>query len=409
MTVRARYGKLEHIDKFDPLQQFSRTKFRNAIVAKFAFPDDDDAHSQIESLVIGACAEADSTPSELWTPNLVRLEQVQQKSVRWFWPLYFPEGAYTVLDSDPGEGKSTISIDIAARYSRGDSMPPHSAPNGTCDSGNVLLLNGEDDLQRTVKPRLAAAGANMDRVRSLRTVSIDGEDERFLQLPGDISILEKVITEHRIGFVVVDVLSAFTQDGDSLNDEGAMRRMASRLADVLERTRATALLLRHLNKKENLRGMYRGGGSIAIVAAARAAFAIGPHPDEPGVKVLSAIKHNLGPKPPSLTYAIEAAGDTSRVVWTGQTDLTAADVLGGSKSDSSGKVEQAKEIIADILASGARGSNEVEGACDQAGISKATYWRARKALKVHAEKTEFGGGQWLLSLPKAFSESDETF
>ena len=157
--------------------------------------------------------------------------------------------------------------------------------------------------------------------------------------------------------------------------------------------------------------MYRGGGSIAIVAAARAAFAIAPHPDEPGVKVFAPVKHNLGPRPHSLTYSIEAHGDTSRIVWGGETDLTAADVLQPRTSDDAGgsKVAAAKKIIFDVLIHGPRGENEVKRACLDAGSSERTYWRARKDLGVRSEKTPEFRGEWLLSLPSVNGECHDDF
>jgi hypothetical protein len=158
------------------------------------------------------------------------------------------------------------------------------------------------------------------------------------------------------------------------------------------------LTLRHLNKKEGTRAMYRAGGSIAISGAARAQFAVAPNPDDPNEKVFVPIKYNLGPRPHSLTYTIEAAGDSSRIVWGGQSDLSAADVLRGQSDGGSNRVDRAKEIIADILGRGPCGENEVRTACDQAGVSLSTYRRARKALGVTSEKTDFHG-EWLLSLP----------
>ncbi len=402
--VVAILGDRQHPHTFDPFDQFQRRQFREAVI--FNFKLSDDAHEHLESEILAAADSADS----LWTPQTISLADVEAKPLRWFWPFYFPEGAYTVLDGDPNEGKSTIAIDIAARYTRGDSMPPHNAPDDTCESGNVLLLSAEDDLERTIKPRLVAAGARVERVHFLRTVAIDGEDERFIALPGDTPIIENVVNEKRIGFIVIDVLSAFTEPGVSTNDEAAMRRLAGPLADMLERTRAMALVLRHLNKKENLRSIYRGGGSIAIVAAARAAFAIAPNPEAPNEKVFAAIKHNLGPRPHSLTYTIEPAGDSSRIAWGGQTDLTAADVLKGQPEGGSNKTGKAKAIIADILGRGPRGENEVKAACEQAGLSISTYWRARRALGVESERAGFGSsGQWLLSLPSANGQPQHEF
>lgn len=399
-VVTIRYCGVSHTDTIDVYASRDRQRIREQAVARFGIEDDPDVHGWLEEQLQAEAMRADTkSETEIARPNIQTLSEVDEESTRWFWgPSYMPEAAFTLIDSDPGEGKSTLLIDVAARYTRGDSMPPHTAPDGTYDSGSVLLLYGEDDLRRTVAPRAKAAGARMDRFHAMRTVTINGTDEQIIQLPRDIDILERIVVDKKIGLIGIDVLSCFIEAGLSMNDDAHMRKLTTPLCAMLERTRATAIVLRHLNKKENTRGMYRGGGSIGIVAASRAAFAIAGSPDDPEVKVLTSIKSNLGPRPRSLTYTIEQLGATSRIIWGGHSDLTAADVLQPSKQGGGGKVEVAKSIIADVLASGPRGSNEVEQACLDAGLSKGTYWNARRALGVKAEKTEFNGN-WLLTMP----------
>ncbi len=339
MLVVATLGKLTHKHKFDPDSQFHRRQFREAVVSKFNLPED--SHSAIEELLTAAAAAADSA-TDLWSPELVTMSDVTEKPVDWFWgPSYIPAGSITLLDADANEGKSTLAIDLAARRTRGDSMPPGTAPDGKFDRENVLLIVGEDSLKHTVKPRIVAAGGEPERFHVLQSLSCDGEDERIPQLPLDLSIIERIIAEKKIAFIVIDVFSCFLQPGLSMNSDEDMRRVTTPLAAMLDRTRATCLLLRHLNKKENLRSMYRGGGSVAIVAAARAAFTIGSHPEEPGVKVFAPVKHNLGPRPHSLTFEIEACGDSSRIRWGGQSDLTASEIMNPGKREGS-KFDEAK-------------------------------------------------------------------
>lgn len=385
-------------NRIDLDSQFHRSQCRESMVSRFGLPDD--SHEFIESELIAKGEAADSrSESSLWTPSTVCLADVEAKPTHWFWDKTIPKGAFSILDADPNEGKTTISIDIGARFTNGFPMPPHPTHFGGCESGSVLFMGAEDDVHRTVAPRFAAAGADMSRVHYLRSVNIDGEDERIIQLPRDTPIIESEIVRLGIGFVIVDVLAAFVQPGISMNDDGAMRQLTTPLANMFERTQATGLLLRHLNKKENLRGMYRGGGSIAINAAARAAFAIAPHPDDDTMKVWAAVKHNLGPKPPSLAFTIEPHEGSTRIAWGEQTDFSAADILKGQSSMNAGnKTDQAAAIISDVLSGGPRGENEVKSECERAGISGSTYWRARRKLKVVSEKSGFGAG-WILSLP----------
>ncbi len=393
--VIAQCNGTSHPHRFDALSQFHRRQYRDAVVSKFGL--DDSAHEWLEEQILAGAAAADSQ-EQFASLDVVSAAAVATKRVEWFWEPYIPAAAITDLSGDPNEGKSTLCIDLIARNSRGDSMPPFSFPDGACKPADSLLLSGEDDYERTVKPRLIAAGAVLERVHLLRTVTVCDE-KRQVQVPMDLPLIERLIRDKEINLVVLDVLAAFTEPGISLNDDAAMRRLFSSMSPTFERTGAACLMLRHQNKKENSKAMYRAGGSIAITGAARAAFAVGPNPDDPEEKILVAIKHNLGPRPHSLSYRIEAAGDASRIAWGGQSNLTANDVLkGGSESSSGGKVDTAKEIIIDILSGGPRGENEVKTACEQAGISRATYWRARKDIGVKSEKTAFHG-EWLLSLP----------
>lgn len=383
----------QHVHLFDPLDQFQRRQFREAAISKLNLPDD--AHETLESEILAAAA---ASPAELATANVISLADIEAKPVEWFWEHYLPAGAITDISGDPNEGKSTLLIDLVARNSRGDSMPPVNAPDETYTPGNSLLITGEDDVERTVKPRLLAADADVRRIHLLRSVTVCDE-ERSILLPLDLPLIERVITERKINLVGIDVLSAFTEPGTSLNDDAAMRRLFNPLAAVAQRTQAAFVVLRHMNKREGTRAMYRAGGSIAITGACRAAFAVAPNPDDPTEKVFVPIKHNLGPRPHSLTYRIEAYGDSSRIVWGGQTELTASDVLKAQPETNQGnKFEQAKAIIADVLSSGPRGENEVKTAIEQSGLSYSTYWRARRAMGVRSEKTAFNG-EWLLSLP----------
>jgi putative DNA primase/helicase len=409
------YGKGQHVDRFDPDVSFYRGKWRDECcrVLHLRGPwnassgeDNSEIHAELESRLQSAIEAADATgqPKLLATPNIVTLGDVAPKPVTWFWDYYWPRGAITLLIGDPNEGKSTIAVDIVARHSRGLSMPPHSLP--AAKPGNSLLLSAEDDLERTTLPRLIAAGGDPCRVHHMRDVTPwDGSEPRLFQLPNDIPVLEAAINEKKAELVVFDVFSAFVGEGLNQNADSDMRRLLSPLSAMAERTQAVVLLLAHMNKKTGTSSMYRAGGSIAIIGAARSAFAVAPNPEDPTEKVMVPLKHNLGPRPHSLTYCIESAGDVGRIAWGEQSSLQAADVLkgehaGGSGGKGSAKTDHAKEIISELLADGPRGSNEVLTACIEAGLSERTYHVARKSLGIVSERVGFGSeGQWLLTLP----------
>ena len=143
--------------------------------------------------------------------------------------------------------------------------------------------------------------------------------------------------------------------------------------------------------------MHRGGGSIGIIGAARAGFMVGRDPENDEEMIFACIKMNLAREPTSLAYTTVTSGDTSRIEWSGESDVSASDLVAKPGGKSAPKLQQAKEIISDILADGPRGENEVKTACTKEDVSYRTYHRERKELNVQSEKTSFRG-EWLLSM-----------
>jgi len=395
--VVATLGPLQHVDRFDVCQQFVRAKWRESTIGKLGLGDD--AHEFLDAEVLRVAAAQDDDSTSAWQPSVASLDTIAAKQTDWLWDQYLPAGAITVLDGDPGLGKSQLTIDIAARLSRGDAMPPGAAPDGTYKPRGTLILNAEDDPARTLRPRLDAAGAELSRIHLLREMNLpDGEEARPVSLPGDLPAIEATIDQNDIGLVVIDPWVAYLDGKLSMNNDADVRRCLGQVAAMAEQTGAAVLLVRHLNKKVGLNAKYRGGGSIGITGAARAVFMVGEDPADSDSRIMACVKSNLAPEPQSLRFRIESAGTTSRVRWGEACDITASDMLGAGKQSRGGKLEKAKDIISDILQGGGRGSNEVMAACTSEGISERTYHTARKKLGVLSEKTEFKG-QWLLTLP----------
>jgi hypothetical protein len=258
-------------------------------------------------------------------PIIIPLASVETKDVKWQWNNRIPYGAVTLFDGDPDQGKTAILIDLAARASRGSAMPGETAPRVPV---NVLLMNGEDDLERTIKPRLLAAGADLDRISYFDAVRC-GNYIREVVFPDDLGLLESVVRTKDIGFMAGDPLAAFLGEDVNSHNDAQIRRVLRQVARVVQRTQAAFAANRHFNKMSNVSDpMYRGGGSIGIIAAVRSAFLIAPHPDEEDVKVLAPIKTNLCAKPPSLRYRLVFGSDGLKVEWLrGTCPLTAKELL----------------------------------------------------------------------------------
>jgi hypothetical protein len=333
-------------------------------------------------------------------PVFVSLADVKAKPVDWLWDLFIPRGAVTLLDGDPGLGKSTLALDISARVSRGWKMPPESEIDPKAKPGGVLLLSAEDDPETTIRPRLDAAGCDLSKVSLFEAVKTC-EEESPPVLPWDLALVETTIVERGIVLVVVDPLTAYLPSEIDAHKDQDVRRCLHRLKLIAQRTGVAILVIRHLNKLTGGPSLYRGGGSIGIVGAARSALIVGCDPDNPETKVLASNKSNLGLPPKSLSYNLESVSkDIARIGWGGEINLGPNDILThpqGRQKMTAG--EQCTEVVKELLAAGSMESERFEERCKEMGFSERSVKEARKKLRVKAEKDSFTG-KWIVSLPK---------
>lgn len=396
--VIASLGNKSHRDRFDTDSNFARSKFIEKVIGKFKLPQS--AHEWLNEEIERIADEVDEAPAASAALRVVSASEIEPATAEFLMPGFIPLGAITTFEGDPADGKSQVGLSIAARITQGIALPPAHSFEGQYDPANVIISNFEDDPARTIVPRLIAAGADLTKIQLIREVEgFDGND-RLLCLPGDIPRIEQQIIATQAVLWIVDVFTACLASSVSVNNDADIRRVTSQLSAMAERTKCAIVLIRHLNKKSGTHAMYRGGGSIAIAGASRSVLLVGRDPEDPDSRILASVKSNLCKSPASLRFHIEAHGDTSRVVWGDQCDLQANDLLGQDHKPGGGsKLETAKAILVDVLSNGPRGESEVLDAIESAEISTATYWRARKALNVHSEKTGFGKtGEWLLSL-----------
>jgi hypothetical protein len=408
------FGSRQHRDQFDPDVGYQRRQWREAVIRSLRVEpeiynatgsaESTEAHlfNAVDDRLYAAVEAADAeASSSLFTPNVVCMADLAPLKTDWLWQDRIPVGCLTIFDGPPGEGKSTATMDLVARLSRGDAMPPQHAPDGTFTPAASLIMSAEDDPQRTIRPRLDAAGADVRKVFLLRTMEfVEGEEEREIQLPLVVAAIGSIVRQQRARLVVIDPLTAHLSEGANANNDVNMRQALMPLARMAEKERCSVVIVRHLNKKEGQSAINRGGGSVGIIGACRAGFLICRDPNDPEQVVLACSKMNLARRPKSLAFSVVDHQDSSRIEWAGEVDLSADQLVSKPNgSSSSSKVEHAKDIISEILFTGPRGSNEVLQACLDAGLSERTYHSARKALGVKSERTGFGGeGQWLLTM-----------
>jgi archaellum biogenesis ATPase FlaH len=311
------------------------------------------------------------------TEGLTRLADVSEEQTEWLWDGRIPIGEVTILEGDPGTNKSSLCCDLAARLTQGTAMPCVS-PRGRPRKGGAIFLIGEDSISKTVRPRLQAAGADLEKVAVLAAVAI----------PDDVERIEEAIREIGAKLVVVDTISDFLSCHVQSNQP--VRKALEPLRELAERTRVAVVMLRHFNKKSSGRSLLRGGGSVAITGVARSQLKLYLHPTDPHMRVLVQDKSNLGPKSPSLQFEIEPADDNQfRLKWHGECQLTAAD-LEGSK-DGRPKLEAAEMFLLKSLANGPKEAGQLleqaKGIC-----SKRTLDEAKKSLEVVTKRKGKGHG-----------------
>lgn len=355
------------------------------------------------------------------SPQVIRLADVKPEHVEWLWQRYLPRGKLVVLDGDPDQGKSAVSLDLAARISAGSPMPDGAEPV----SGAVLILSAEDGLADTIRPRLDAAGGDPAQVIAITEIPAAAENgqpaagnrqpaagnrqpaARPVAIPGDLPAIEKVITRNGVVLVIVDVLMAYLDGTVNSHRDQDVRRALYPLAAMAERTGCCVVVIRHLNKSGGQHAIYRGGGSIGIVGAARAGFMIGADPDDPTgrTRVLAPVKCNLAQRPPALAYRLLAdeLHDCVRVEWLGVSDHRAADLLAAdddeARDERTAAEEAAEWVIGYLRDQGSEArSADVKKAARSAGIPERTLQRGRVKARVRITTSGFPATSiWRLS------------
>ncbi|MBN1460973.1 MAG: AAA family ATPase [Armatimonadetes bacterium] len=341
------------------------------------------------------------TDRELWRPAPevgIRLDTVKPELVSWLWPGRIPFGKLSILDGDPGLGKSTVALDIAARVSRGLAMPDGT---GGAEPAGVVVVSAEDGLADTIVPRLIAAGADLERIVALDACPDEGGSHPFT-MPDDLRCLTEAVSEVQARLVIIDPLMAFLGGQTNAHRDQDIRRVLARVHSLAESTGAAVLVIRHLNKSAGGPAVYRGGGSIGIIGAARSALLVARDPDDEDRRVLAAIKHNLCLSPESLSFRLEGSENQSvRVVWEGASAHKADALLALSvDGEERQEVDEARAFLLDALSCGPRSARSVQQDAREAGISEKRLRRAKTALGVSSEKEGMAGG-WVWSLPKA--------
>ena len=330
--------------------------------------------------------------------TLKMADTIEPERVRWLWPGYIPFGKVTVIDGDPGLGKSTIMIDIAARLSRGVALPngKQHAPMGT------VLLMGEDGAADTIVPRLINAEADLRKIGLRENYQDDKGEDIPPGFPSDIPLLMQDIIDANAGMVVIDPVMSYLDPDINSNNDQQVRRALMPLAGLAETTGAAIVLLRHLNKSSGGSALYRGGGSIGFVGVSRSALILARDPDDQERVVLASNKSNLGPPPPSLHFRLEGCPNgAAKIAWEGHSAHTADTLMQQANDGDRTAHDEAliflRELLGDHKPMLAR---EVWKQAGEAGHARNTVLRAKNTLGVVVAKARTQDGAWTWLWPE---------
>ena len=305
-------------------------------------------------------------PSKPETVKIIRMSDVELTPVEWLWKPYLPFGKLSVLQGNPGEGKTYFAMHLAAACTNGKLLPNMER----MEPFNVIYQTAEDGLGDTVKPRLIEAGADLDRVLVI--------DDSEVQLTLSDERIEKAIIENNARLVIIDPIQAYLGADVDMNRANEVRPIFMRLGQVAQRTGCAILLIGHLNKAAGMQSLQRGLGSIDIAAAVRSVMFIGKLKHDPTMRILTHEKSSLAPPGASLAFSL---GDEGGFRWVGEYDITADEMLSGIEPQRETKTQQAKDLICALLAGGKQVlSEDIDKAALERGIPGRTVRDAKREL-----------------------------
>jgi len=314
--------------------------------------------------------------------KLINMADVEATEVEWLWYPYIPYGKITIIQGDPGEGKTTLILNLAAMLSKGIKLPESLTAAAPI---NIIYQTAEDGLSDTVKPRLVAANADHSRITVI--------DESKLELSLMDERLEQAIIRTQAKLVILDPLQAYIGANVDMHRANEIRPIMKHITDVAQRCNAAIVLIGHLNKAMGMKSSYRGLGSIDIPASARSVLLVGRIKDNPTIRVMAQVKSSLAPEGEPIAFELNKETGFRFI---GKYDISVDDLLNGTSSVS--KVEQAENMLKDELSSGdSIPQKQLLFKAQIRNISERTLNEAKKNLRVKSVKRN---DKWYWQLPK---------
>ena len=303
--------------------------------------------------------------------NIIKMSEIQSEEIEWLWYPFIPYGKLTIIQGDPGDGKTTLALNIAAKLSKGESLDEEMKIS---EPINIIYQTAEDGLADTVKPRLELADADCERILVIDESSeaLSMADER----------LEEAIKLTNAKLLILDPIQAYLGAGTDINRANEARDMTKKLGALAEKHKCAVLLIGHMNKASGTKASYRGIGSIDFFAVARSVLLVGRIEGEESLRAVVQIKNNLAAFGNSKAFELSEEGFR----WIGDYDISADEVLGGI-APKANKLDQAKRLLLEL----AEGTNRMQSKdifeiAKEEEISKRTLENAKRELNISAKK-----------------------
>lgn len=316
--------------------------------------------------------------------KMIKMSDIEAQEIEWLWYPYIAYGKLAIVQGDPGDGKTTLILNLAAKLTQGEGLDENMK---VTEPMNVIYQTAEDGLADTVKPRLLQAGADCERV-----LVID-ESEKSLSMLDER--IEEALIKTGARVLILDPIQAYLGSGTDMNRANEVRNMTKRLAALAEKYKCAIILIGHMNKAAGNKAAYRGMGSIDFYAVARSVLLVGRVEGEPNIRAMVQIKNNLAEFGHAKAFRLSEEG----FHWFGDYEITADEVLGGY-APKINKLEQAKDLLRELSKQLEKvESNSVYDMAKEQNISKRTLENAKREMGIRARR-ENGSWYWPLDREK---------
>ena len=308
--------------------------------------------------------------------KLIKMSDIESKEVEWLWYPYIPFGKITIIQGDPGEGKTKLVLELGARLTKGE----HFDINQRREPMNIIYQTAEDGLSDTIKPRLESAGADCERV-----LVIDDTDKQLSMVD---ERLEIAIKETGARLLILDPIQAYIGANVDINRANEIRPAMKKLGHIAEKYDCAVILIGHMNKGGVGKAIYRGLGGIDFAAAARSVLLVARDPNDADVRAVAPIKASLAPEGNIVAFRL---GEKNRFDWLGNYDIDMDSLLYGCSTGD--KYQKAKRFIENELAGGREvPTKQIEEKLKAMQVSKRTLETVKKDLEIESVKV---GKSWI--------------